>query len=351
MSIHIAPPFPVVGSLSGLPAVDSADVALTPLRDVVAGRVAGFSRLLAMRMLQASDFPNKHRDFETLLANPSESASVRRQAAICLANINTPAALEILMANAKAGDARVAGAVATGLGRIGGREAYDRLQQLRRDVQHHAAMQVDFAAALIAYRLGLEGDHPVASHEAEDLELRSDAARPFRISLADAADAELAIRTVAAEPFGIEFSERHVYYVRCGRSAWMILFNRDFVGEDAIVRLRTRKACLGLIALKGPQSGRYSPALLMLTAPREDGTLHILVPHTHGHLAFRGSAALHGDRADFSLRSVARPGAFAVDIAGVFARGTLDLQTARAESVVRHHRVPRRRDPERTARR
>jgi len=95
--------------------VEKHFTASATVRDVVIGMDASFPRSRAMALLLASDFPNKHRDYELVLQNEKESPEIRYLAAIYLGKIPTPAAMEILLKNSHIRDERVlAGSFADG---------------------------------------------------------------------------------------------------------------------------------------------------------------------------------------------------------------------------------------------
>ena len=104
MSSKMAPPFSVVARISEELIADTGKASLKQLRSVVAGRDATFPRSFAMDLLLGTDFPNKHRDFESVLENETEAPETRYLAAISLGKIDTPAAMEILVKNSHAAD-------------------------------------------------------------------------------------------------------------------------------------------------------------------------------------------------------------------------------------------------------
>src|SRR5438874_5458304 len=107
MSTKALPPFSFVPRISERVNGGSDALSLKHLRNVVAGRKTTFSRSRAMAMLQTTDFPNKHRDFEAVLENEKESSDIRSLAAISLGKIATAAALAILVKNLNVTDERV----------------------------------------------------------------------------------------------------------------------------------------------------------------------------------------------------------------------------------------------------
>ena len=155
----------------------------------------------------------------------------------------TPAALEILVRNSQVRDECVLAGVMKALGRIGDRSALDAIVAARKYATGSAAMPAEFAATLIAHRTARKS----VRHRLPDwdlLELELHCARPFRITQADGADAELCLRSLAAQPFGLEFAEHPMYQVRCGRNTLMIVFNRDFAAEASVESLQRRRAFL-----------------------------------------------------------------------------------------------------------
>ena len=163
-----------------------------------------------------------------------------------------------------------------------------------------------------------------------------DGSHAFKIRPANDDDAELCLRSLAEQPYGIEFAEQPMYQVCCGRHTWMILFNRDFTAGGSAERLQNQRAFLGTVALRDGETGLYSAMFLILTSPVADSlSLDVQVYHTGGHLAFVGTADIVGDkRIDFLMRAVRRAGGFAILIEGTFADGRLDLHTALASNTI-----------------
>lgn len=333
MSLKVVPPFNLVPRISEETYeetyIDTDKLSLKRLRDVVAGRDTSFPRSSGMDILQTTDFPNKHRDFEAVLENEKESSEIRYLAAMNLGKIPTPAAMEILVKNAHVRDEYVLAGVMKALGCIGNESALAAISTAKKRAKGLAAMQAEFAATLIAHRVGLEEcELPVA--EARDyLELDLHCARPLRITRADATDAEFCLRSLAGQSFGIEFSEHPMYQARCGRNTWMILLNRDFGDKDSLNTLGKRKAFFGVVAIRSEGTPLYSVAHLILTSPAKDeDAVSILIYRTNGKLTFGGTARVVGNYAEFSILTLTQPGAFAVKIEGAFEDGRLDIRTA-----------------------
>ena len=335
MSFKRVSAFNFAPTISKDPNYDTGSLSLRRLREIVAGKDGTFPRSQCMAMLSSTDFPNKHRDFEAVLENERESPELRYLAAIHLGTVATPAALEILVRNSQVRDERVLAGVMKALGRIGDRSALDAIATARKYATGSAARQAEFAATLIAHRTGSEEYAPPVAVPASVVELDLHCARPFRITRADDADAELCLRSLAGQPFGIEFAEHPMYQVRCGRKTSMILLNREFTTEASVESLRKRRAFLGVVAARSEDIRMYFVAHLILTAPAEGkDEIRIFIHRPNGDVAFAGTAQVAENCAGFSIRALPRPGAFAVSIEGTFEDGRLDITTALSTSFV-----------------
>lgn len=84
-----------------------------------------------------------------------------------------------------------------------------------------------------------------------------------------------------------------------------------------------------MLAMRNETTGRYSVALLVLTSPaKQRDTVSIEVYRPTGERVFGGMGSVTGNRMDFSIRSVSRPGAFAVQVEGAFQDGGLEIKSA-----------------------
>ena len=121
----------------------------------------------------------------------------------------------------------------------------------------------------------------------------------------------------------------------------MLVFNREFTHQDAVQTLQSRKAFPGVIATKNEETSSYSTAFLLLTSPAEQpNILNILIHRSTGEQIFSGTALVEGSKAEFSIHSIPRPGAFPVDIEGTFEGGKVELKTALSGTVVQQRRHP-----------
>ena len=137
-----------------------------------------------------------------------------------------------------------------------------------------------------------------------------------------------------------------VYQVGMDNQPWLVLLNRKIVAaQDAAARLEARKALLGLIALKIGSTASYSPSFLIFSSPAQANTLSFQIRRTTGAPMFAGSAQITTGAITFSLRSLKRPGAYAVDVAGTITEGRLEITRALRSAVLNPKREPSRRVP------
>jgi hypothetical protein len=335
MPLKVIPPFHFVPRIADVLHVDPDEVSLRRLRDIVAGKDTSFPVPRAMALLHATDFPNKHRDFAAVLEDEKQPSELRYLAAIYLGKITAPAAMHILIHNSNVRDELVLSGVMRALGCIGDRSALAAISQAKQHAHGLAMVQAEFAQTLIAHREGVHELDVAVAEQTNHLTMDANDTHPFEIIPANSSAAELCLRSLADQPYGIEYSEQSMYQARCGRSNWMILFNRDFAQKNTTVKLRKQLTLLGTIALRDAETGLYSTMYLVLTAPAIDQqTVNILVYRTAGRLIFAGSAVIKDNHAEFSILAVRRAGAYSLQVDGVFEDGRLDIHTALSTSFI-----------------
>ena len=314
---------------------------LRQVRAAVRGKLEGASRADAVEQLAASDYPNKHRDLEVLLDDESAPSRLRYLAAVSLARADTRAAHQILLRATTVKDPRVLAGVMRALGQIGGKTALDAINNVAPNVSGSARAQAEFAAILIAHRLGLDGYAPRAPAPADVLELPPEAGARLRIRRALTTEVERSLVSLGARPYGIELAEHPMYEFRCDRCSGMIMLNRDYTDGDALGVLRQRSAIFGIGALRNDTLRTYSVAALFLTAPSGAGDkIAISVHLTNGDRVFGGEAAISGDMARWTLHAVRRLGAFPIRAEGEFKSGHLAIGDAWSGTRIVHQARP-----------
>jgi hypothetical protein len=324
--------------------IDSEQVTLEKLRNSILGRDNNLSPSKAMAAILKSNFPNKPRELERVLLDEEAPSNNRYMAAIYLSKISEPASLDILKSAGNIQNEKVLSGVATALGRVGDSSALELLNRFQERFHGLAASRSRFAAALISHRLGLRGNELPLPDEQDYLTVDNRSVQQLQILEANETDAELCLRSIADENIGIEFSKSSVYQGRLSNCTWMILFNRDFSQEEAVKQLIRRKALLGVVVTQiGSEEEQkvYSIAYLLLTSPNENAdAFNILLHRPKGELAFAGMAKLEDDSAQFSIRTVSRPGAIPIQIKGKFKGEKLEISEAISGSSALEKRHP-----------
>jgi hypothetical protein len=340
MPVRIEPPFELPPRIN-LQAYERPPTAeLAQLRRIVLGREGGFPRAAAMELLAETDYPNVHRDLGSVLLSEADAPGTRVAAAMTLWRLGSVQAAEVLERALAVKDESVLAAVFTALGRIGQQTALPAIGRARRRAKGLARAQADFAATLIAHRFGLPGHVVRPPSSKEFLAVPSGAGRKFRVTRADAAEAELGMRSLAREPVGVDLSERDAYLLRCDGNDWLLLLSADLSAEGASW-LTDRKAVAGVVASKQEATGLYSMRFLVLTSPvRGRRSAAITVHRGMGEVAFAGEAKVDGDEVEFAVRSVKVQGAFPLRFSGVWTPGRLTTREAVHGLFVRVHRAP-----------
>jgi len=330
MALKILPTEDGIPRIEGTFHLDPDRASLQKVRRALAGNDPEIPATRAMAILFESDFPNKHRDFEALLEDEAAPTLLRRLAAVYLGRLQTPEAVDVLITRLHTRDESILIAILQSLGVAGGRRAIEAITEFQRDLRF-AAHEANVAAALIAHRIGIEGYELPIPPELRFLDMDRTCAGKLEFTTASRNDVEFCLRALGRLPFGIELSEQPSFQVRCQQQAWMILLNRDFVAPDALVRTARHKAILGVIATRSRETGLYSPSFVLLTTPAPgQERVRILACRVNGQVIFGGEIQVDGARANFSIRAVARPGAFAVSIQGSFADRHLRIDEALA---------------------
>jgi hypothetical protein len=282
-----------------------------------------------MDQLAESGWPTAHRDLETVLADASAETRVRYLAAVALTKTDREASEQILIRATTYSDARIRAGVFRSLGRIGGPEALEAIERVLPATEGATRRHGEFAAALIAHRLGLTSHSIPAVTAADCLELPSEMGDRIRIGPPVMAEAHACLATLGVRPYRVELAESPMYQVRCGRCTGMVLLNRNYVGSDAVGLLSKQKALFAVGALRDRSRPKYSPALVFLTEPDGDGErIRISVYLTNGDQIFVGEAGVRGDVASWALRAVRRLGAFPISAEGEFRGGELQISMA-----------------------
>ena len=319
-----------------------ADFPSARLRDVVMGKDKTFPRVHAMNLWFDSDFPNKHRDLEAILDNAAEPPRIRYVAAELIGRIDSAASRAILLKSLADKDPSVLEAVITALGYTGGRAELEAIRRIRAAASGVVARRAAMSCVIISYRLGLEGDDLKPSPESDFIPLLAGAARPIQIEPADPEDAAACLRNLRWQPLAIEYDERAVHTIRCGKIVSRLLLNREFSIGHQFSKLAERKALLGVLAGRNDSTRVDFLSALMFSAPSQPrGTIDLFILKNSGTRVFSGRGTIENDAINFQLRAVTRPGGFAATIPGELqAGGRMKFTEATGSLFVQERRAP-----------
>lgn len=311
------------------------------LREIAIGRRGGrVSRVRAVVALARARVPGSDQLLATVLGDETAPVPVRAGAAAGLGHIGTTTAISALTVAAGSREPAVAAAVITALSRVGDEGAMDRLIEVQRRTTGPLRSLSAFAASLIAYRLGLEGQEIEAPRDDAFVDIPQEAPR---IELTQASDEEArsCVGALSDEPFdGVQYAERPVHRLTCDRGSWFLVVNQAVVDPEALTLLTRRKLVFGVLARRYADRSTYAAGCYILTAPAGSSGLHVFVPTTVGQLYWAGSGNLDGTAARARIRALARAGALPIDLDVRFEGGQLELVSGTFDHSIHTGREP-----------
>ncbi len=310
----------------------------TQLRDVVLGKNPALPRRAAMSLLRLSGERDKTGVFQALLEDENEAPRYRFLAAANLYQINTKESRDVLLrALDKVKDAGTLGGIVKALGRVGDQTALERVLKVKAGSRGVLAQQAQFAAALLSHRFGLPGNDLVPP--TSFYPMPTSGVTPVQVIAPASAEVSLCLDSLVGEPYGITLSKGNLKQMVCENKTWMLALNQEFDSPQALEILQKRKSLLGVLAGKNAESGRYSGAFLVLTAPVA-GKVNVFVNRVTGEPGFFGEAVMERGRARFKVKSVARVGVFPIEAEGTYAPGGIEIASARSALTIMEKRSP-----------
>lgn len=256
--------------------------------DIVLGRNRSFPRTLAMNLLPKSGLRGAEGLLAQVLMNGGEQSPYRRLAAANLLRMNTPRSHEALVRAAETvNDDRTLLSVVKALGRVGGREDLGKVTAIRDRATGILKTQASFAATMISYRFGMEGN--VLPAPTRLARLPAGPRLPLQFRKPPQQEIDLFNRTMAEEPCGIEWAAQSLQTFQCPGGHWMIALNNEVFAGDALQLLGGRKTMLGVLAAKREEDERYSPSYFLFSHPHERG-IQLTLTRVTGDLAWAGTA-------------------------------------------------------------
>ena len=319
----------------------TSDMSKEELFEIAAGKDKVLLRSMAINELASYGSPDTVGLLRKVLMTDSETPKIRRLAAIALWRTNSSEATYIFSKAAETiEDTTVLTALLKCLGRIGDEGALKVILKIREIARGALASQASFAASLISYRLGLEGNDLPFLNKYFEIPLSSRLGLKYTVPTSSEAD--IFMSCMAHEPYGIKLSKESALQCSGLGCTWMVAINHEMTRGSTINLLQNRKNLLAIVASKSSEDNRYSASYLVLTSPAEESKVNILINRITGEPAWAGTTIDPiNNQARFSVRTVGSVGIVPMELECiVYANGKIDILTAAISTIVSERRVP-----------
>src|SRR5689334_5726685 len=317
--------------------IEAGAYSIAELRKMALNDTGELSRPLALALLGRRSYPQKKRDMERLLMDDEEAPRIRNLAALQLADMGTPQATKVLERGLTIKDPLTLRGVVEGLGRVGGEEARPALQRLKRRAGPvgEAAKR---AVALLSYREDARGSSIESKRSVSKVSPRR--MTPIETEPAHGDELERALAMIADRATTLRLTPRGATSLRCDGRSFLLLLT-DTVA-DGVGHLTEAKTQVGVVATSKQREGTgWNLKYHVLTEPRGNDQIDVLVTTEKGRLVLAGTARVTDDRALFSVRAVSRAGALPVELKGTYEAGQLSFDYARSDRRRRVSPAPR----------
>lgn len=299
------------------------------LRDAVFRDKGSLSRPLALALLGRKAYPRKVADMSRLLLDEAEQPRLRIMAGQILGQAGTPAAVRALERGLSAKNELALRGAVEGLRQAGRPETPAMLSRLKRR-KGVVGKEAARAAAVVSHRFGQRGNELPEAGEPTLLRISPRRSQPIEVSRAPAARVQQALDELGAAIRGTKLVADGATRLRCAGGDLLLLFDAA-MQEEGPDHLAARKTLAGVVAEKAALEGSgWSVKYQLLTEPRRDGSIGLVAASMRGVPVHVGSARIKGARLTFTLRTLERPGATAIDIQGAFEDGRLTIKQARS---------------------
>lgn len=326
MTMNIPLPFKLRSGRTPLISTkDAAEISVENLVDLVTGKDRRFSRSQAMLLLRASDAPDKHLAFESVLGDQEEVPEVRYEAALHLGRLKSVAAMDTLIRNSTTQDPLALRGIAKALGLVGNASALPALTSIENSSSGTVSKLARFSAALIAHRHNLAGHDLPVPDPRNNLKLSGERNGPIKLRPAKQEELERCLKAISEEPYGISIDTKTADTLICGKRRFLVLFDRR-IAAARVLKVKNRKALPAVIAAHNVENDSYSIAYLVLSSPARTGDrIDLLLARTNGDIAFSGRAVSDGEGFKFEVSATPRPGGHAVSLKGEVKASKLSL--------------------------
>ena len=289
------------------------------VRDALQGRESGIlSPSLALAMVPDLDIPKAQQLvlLEEALTNSDLEPRVRALAVGAYARAAGASAIRGLLdvLNQPGLKDEVAARAVHALGRLGTPEELQRLKSVEESASTGLLSSwAAFAQAMIVHRFGVtevQVDLPDVDLQ-EPRQAKSGALLPWLRGRVGIPGGEV-IEGVRQEFPHVNSRTYDVYELHCGRQLVAIVVDKRFLSRRGVQQLGRRPALPAFIAYVNHETGRFFPALVVLTRPQDSGRATVVIARTTGEPVFGGSGSLTRSGAEIELAAARAPGVAAV---------------------------------------
>jgi hypothetical protein len=301
------------------------------LRTMVFEDGGPLARPLALALLGRKSYEGKVADLERLLMDDSEAPRLRNEAARLLGEIEEPEAERVLERGTEVRDELALRGVIEGLSAVGSVQARQRIEGLRR--RRGAVGEAARAAALVlSHRHGGAQAEPLSVAKRTRAPLDRDRAIPIEVRPANREEVDDALTALAPAVRSLSLAPDGALSLACEGREFLVLFAAN-LAAGGIEFVASHPAQSGLVCGRQWLEGRaWEVWYHILTEPRQDGEIDILVTTPQHHAELAGSARVDGNRAEFELWAIEAPGALAIEVKGLYDGTTVTISDARSDA-------------------
>ncbi len=295
----------------------------------------------ALGLLSPARFPEAVAVLTEVLEDPERHTPLRSGAAIVLGRIESADAERVLLRNVDRVPEPVRAEILRSLGQIGTLDALPAVLEARAKSEGATAETARFASILISCRFHLDiGEWPeVPPTDMLDVPaerqvvVRADPPSPDR--------ARQVLSDLQQYPSGgVRLSPENMVELRCRGETNVLCLNHEVSNENSADLLMRAPTLLAVVALESPETSEFSVSFVVLTNPADE-SVRVAAFRCSGKLALAGVGRRTKEGLDFSLRSVARPGALPIEVRATFTGGRLEVTSATAGVDRLPARIPR----------
>lgn len=287
------------------------------------------SRPLALALLGHKTYADKERDMQRLLMDEDEVPRLRAMAAQILGDIGSAEAVDMLRQGLTVEHDVVLRGVIAGLRASGSDEARAAVRTLsrRRGTVGAAARH---ARALLEHQRAERGVELARVDELALLRVSPRQAVPIDITRARGKQVAEAVEAAQQAVPAVRLASEGAVSLRCGDDLFVLVLD-ERIAQDRAETVIAGKAQAGVVVRRRKLERKgWELAYHVLTRPRADGKVDVVVTTGSGRVRFAGTAQQKKTHVEFRLQAVARPGALAVDLAGTYEAGRLTFSRARS---------------------